>query len=132
MQKEDEQPLVCVIDSGTVSREAYQATLAKAGYSVMAAESAREALRQIKNSSREPTVILVAQRMPDLDGIGFLQAYQPLKRQRTAVIMLCDYDAHKDINEAYTLGVRHCVLKARTAPRDLLELVGRTVQEIHL
>ena len=67
--------------------------------------------------------------MPVLDGIGFLHQYHPKEHPDTTVVVFSNYDAHKDIDEAYSLGVERYVLKARAAPNDLLHLIDSIIDE---
>ena len=64
-----------------------------------------------------------------MSGIEFLREYQPATHPETNVIVFSNYDAHKDIDEAYELGVNRYVLKARIAPNDLKHLIDGVLNE---
>lgn len=119
---------VLVVEDDTALNDAYKIILQSAGHEVMTAGDGKEALEQLKKKGAVD-IILLDLRMPVMDGIGFLKQFQPTTHPETDVVVFSNYDAHKDIDEAYQLGVQRYVLKARTAPRDLLHLINTIVGE---
>ncbi len=121
---------ILVVEDDQALNDAYRMILEKAGhYTVHVAYNGQEALDEIKKMDRSPDVILLDLRMPVLGGIGFLREYHPDKHPETTVVVFSNYDAHKDIDEAYELGIDRYVLKARAAPKDLLHLVDGILTE---
>jgi DNA-binding NarL/FixJ family response regulator len=94
----------------------------------MSAFNGREALDVVAEKGA-PDVILLDLRMPVMSGIEFLREFKPASHPKTTVVVFSNYDAHKDIDEAHTLGIDRYVLKARIAPRDLLHLVSGVLRE---
>lgn len=114
---------ILVVEDDQALNDAYQAILTSAGYHVKTAFNGQEALDLLGSGSFTPHIILLDLRMPVLDGVGFLREYQPKTHPDVTVVVFSNYDSHKDIDEAYELGVDRYVLKARAAPKDLLHLV---------
>lgn len=120
---------VFIVEDDQALNEAYQMILRNSEYDVYSAANGQEALETLKELDREPDIILLDLRMPVLDGIGFLKQYKPVEHPETAVVVFTNYEMHKDIDEAYALGVERYVLKARTSPNDLLHIVKGIVSE---
>ncbi|MFZ1801740.1 MAG: response regulator [Candidatus Saccharimonas aalborgensis] len=115
---------ILVVEDDAPLREAYKTILETAGgYIVWQAEDGQQALSILRDNGTDPNVILLDLRMPVLDGIGFLRQYKPAEHPNCTVVVFSNYDAHKDIDEAYSLGVDRYVLKARMSPKDLLHLI---------
>ncbi len=120
---------ILVIEDDKPLNDAYRMILEQSGYEVDVAFDGEEALRVLSSQEQDPDVILLDLRMPVLDGIGFLKQYKPDLHPEVAIVVFSNYDTHKDIDEAYRLGVDRYVLKARTAPKDLLHLVESITSE---
>ncbi len=122
-------PTVLVVEDDVALNDAYGMILSGVGkYTVQRAYDGREALQTIEKNG-DPDIILLDLRMPVLDGIGFLREYDPKAHADTTIVVFSNYDAHKDIDEAYSLGIERYVLKARAAPKDLLHLVDGILTE---
>ena len=120
---------VLIVEDDTALNDAYQMILGKSGYDVHSALNGQEALEKLQKLPNDPDIILLDLRMPVLDGIGFLKEFQPMQHPDTSVVVFTNYEMHKDIDEAYALGVERYVLKARTSPNDLLHIVESIVAE---
>lgn len=120
---------ILVVEDDQALNDAYQAILSSVGYDVHTAFNGQEALDQLQVDGFKPKIILLDLRMPVLDGVGFLRQYQPKMHPEVTVVVFSNYDSHKDIDEAYELGVDRYVLKARAAPKDLLHLVAGILAE---
>lgn len=119
---------IMVVEDDQALNDAYQAILSSVGYDVLTAFNGQEALDLLENM-KSPDIILLDLRMPVLDGVGFLREYKPKQHPETTVVVFSNYDSHKDIDEAYELGVDRYVLKARAAPKDLLHLIEGILAE---
>lgn len=120
---------ILVVEDDVALNEAYRTILGSVGHQVSTAFNGREALDQLAASDKQPDIILLDLRMPVLDGVGFLKEFKPHDHEDVTVVVFSNYDAHKDIDEAYELGVDRYVLKARAAPKDLLHLVDSIIEE---
>ncbi len=118
----DSQSNILVVEDDQALNDAYKAILSSVGYNVETSFNGQEALDLLAGGSFVPDVILLDLRMPVLDGVGFLREYKPKQHPETTVVVFSNYDSHKDIDEAYELGVDRYVLKARAAPKDLVHL----------
>lgn len=119
---------ILVVEDDQALNDAYQAILSSVGYAVTTAFNGQEALDMLRDGTA-PDIILLDLRMPVLDGVGFLREYKPKTHPETTVVVFSNYDSHKDIDEAYELGVDRYVLKARAAPKDLLHLIEGILSE---
>lgn len=124
-----QQSTILVVEDDQALNDAYQMILGAGGYAVLSAADGEAALSTIKKHGSDPDVILLDLRMPVLDGVGFLKAYEPLKHPKTSVIVFSNYDVHKDIDDAFALGADRYVLKARATPKDLLHLIESIIAE---
>ena len=121
---------ILVVEDDVALNDAYCIILKNAGgHSVESVFDGKQALELLANRDNDPDIILLDLRMPTLDGIGFLREFKPLEHPECTVIVFSNFDAHKDIDEAYSLGVDRYVLKARAAPKDLLHLVDSVLSE---
>lgn len=129
MSKQPNPATILVVEDDQALNDAYRTILGSASHNVLAAFNGQEALDILASAERQPDIILLDLRMPVLDGVGFLKQYHPDTHPETTVVVFSNYDAHKDIDAAYELGVDRYVLKARAAPKDLLHLVEGIMAE---
>ena len=101
---------------------AYKQILETAGYEVSNAYNGVEAL-EIVDSEPPFDIILLDLRMPLLDGIGFLKKFDAPHHPQTSVVLFSNYDAQKEVDQAYSLGADHYILKAMASPRELLHSI---------
>ncbi len=114
---------VLVVEDEQSLNDAYKLILERAGYKVTTAFDGSEALERI--AEKEPDVILLDLKMPRMDGIAFLEAYQPrLLKRKPKIIVFSNFDLQDEIDRAFTLGADKYVLKAWAAPKDLLKIVS--------
>jgi CheY-like chemotaxis protein len=119
---------VLVVDDDADSREAVSRYLTKARYAVRSARNGREALIAIATTL--PDVIILDVRMPEMDGIEFLQVIRSYLRWASVpVILLTAYDIGEHIDRAHALGVKMIYLKATYRLQDLLECVNRLASD---
>lgn len=118
---------ILIVEDESVLNEAYQITLAQAGYDIVSAFDGKEALELVDEVS--PDIILLDLRMPVLDGIGFLKEFDPEKNPDTKIIVFSNYDMQKEIDEAYELGADKYILKAWASPKELIKIVKDTLEQ---
>lgn len=119
---------ILIVEDDANLNNAYQLILSSAGYEVAQADNGQAALAVIAERG-DPDIILLDLRMPVLDGIGFLEQYDASAHPDTVIIVFSNYDAQKEVDEAYRLGAHRYVLKARAAPKELLRIVGDVLSE---
>lgn len=113
---------ILVVEDEKVLNSAYQTILEKTGHEVEVAFDGNEALSVIEHF--QPDVILLDLKMPNLDGLGFLRAYEKkAPKKRSKIVLFSNYDLQKEIDEAFNLGVDKYVLKAWASPKDLLKII---------
>lgn len=119
---------VLIVEDDVDLNSAYQLILSSAGYDILCAENGKQALETIKKQG-DPDIILLDLRMPVMDGIDFLKHYNAPKHPDTTIVVFSNYDAQKEVDEAYQLGAHRYVLKARAAPKELLRIVEDVLEE---
>lgn len=109
---EDEQPL----------NDAYSTILKKEGFSVLSAFDGEEALSIAETNKID--LILLDLRMPKVNGIEFLKAYDLAAQDKPpVVIVFSNLDMQSEIDEAFELGATKYMLKAWASPKELVKLV---------
>lgn len=119
---------VLIVEDDVDLNGAYQLILSSAGHTILCAENGKQALDVIKKEG-DPDIILLDLRMPVMDGIEFLKHYDAPKHPDTTIVVFSNYDAQKEVDEAYQLGAHRYVLKARAAPKELLRIVEDVLEE---
>lgn len=119
---------ILIVEDERTLNEAYQTILRTAGYEVTTAYNGEEALRAA--AEREPDLILLDLRMPHMDGLGFLRAYNLRQAHpNVKVVIFSNYDMQKEIDEAYAQGADRYILKAWASPNELLQVVKDTLKK---
>ena len=113
---------VLIVEDDKDLSDAYEIILTSSGYDVVTAGNGEEGLKAIE-AHGDPDIIFLDLRMPVMDGIGFLKAYHPDEHERTTIIVFSNYDAQKEVDEAFDLGADRYVLKAKASPRALVTIV---------
>jgi CheY-like chemotaxis protein len=113
---------ILVVEDDKDLCDAYEIILSSAGYAVRTAENGKEALESV-NDKGDPDIIFLDLRMPVMDGIEFLERYHPGEHLGTTIIVFSNYDAQKEVDEAFRLGAHRYVLKAKASPRALVKIV---------
>lgn len=112
-----------VVEDEQALSAAYKIILEKAGYQVTTALDGKEALDVVDQA--EPDIILLDLKMPRMDGIAFLEAYQPNSlKHKPKIVVFSNFDLQDEIDRAFSLGADKYVLKAWAAPKDLLKIVS--------
>jgi CheY-like chemotaxis protein len=119
---------VLIVEDENMLNEAYQVVLKTAGYNVLTAYDGKEALEILEKHNAD--IILLDLRMPVLDGVGFLEAYQLKSRKNPPkVVVFSNFDMQKEIDQAYELGADKYMLKAWASPKELLQLISNLLKE---
>jgi CheY-like chemotaxis protein len=113
---------ILIVEDDVDLNGAYEMILTSSGYTVSTAFNGVEALDVIKRKG-EFDIIFLDLRMPVMDGIEFLKRYDAPAHEGTTIIVFSNYDAKKEVDEAYDLGADRYVLKARAAPKELIKIV---------
>ena len=119
---------ILIVEDDIDLNGAYNMILSSAGYDVTSVFNGKEALNHLKEHG-DPRIMFLDLRMPTMDGIDFLKAYDAPKHNDTTIIVFSNYDAQKEVDQAYDLGAHRYVLKARAAPKELIRIVKNTLSE---
>lgn len=120
--KNDKDLQVLIVEDEQLLNEAYARVLSAANISLLRAYNGKEALDVLK--SEKPDIILLDLRMPVMDGIEFLKQLQPKENLPDAkIIVFSNYDDQHEIDEAFSLGAMHYMLKAWATPDELVKLI---------
>lgn len=118
------QKTILIVEDEQMLNEAYQVILSSEGYKVLSAYDGKAALEILETEKHAVDAILLDLRMPVLDGIGFLEAYQPLARKDPPkIVVFSNFDMQKEIDQAYELGADKYMLKAWASPKELTQLI---------
>lgn len=113
---------VLIVEDEQLLNEAYARVLSAANISLLRAYNGKEALEILK--TEKPDIILLDLRMPVMDGIEFLQKLKPKENcPETKIIVFSNYDDQREIDEAFSLGAMHYMLKAWATPDELVKLI---------
>jgi two-component system response regulator (stage 0 sporulation protein F) len=113
---------VLIVEDEQLLNEAYARVLGAANIALLRAYNGKEALDILKND--KPDIILLDLRMPVMDGIEFLKKLQPKDNLPDAkIIVFSNYDDQHEIDEAFSLGAMHYMLKAWATPDELVKLI---------
>lgn len=111
---------VLVVDDDADAREAVARYIQKRGHRVACAANGREAIKALVESPTPDAVILDA-RMPEMDGVSFLEVIRCyLRWQSLPVFMLTAFAEGTHIRRAGQLGVQKIFLKANFHMEDLM------------
>jgi DNA-binding NtrC family response regulator len=109
---------ILVIDDEPLVRNMLKKSLTKKGYEVFSAEDGQMGLDILQKEN--PSVIVLDLRMPNVDGIQFLEMVQPKIDTPYSVIVLTGNETDEDVERCYELGVCSFLRK----PVNLYELHG--------
>jgi len=120
--KGDKDLQVLIIEDEHLLNDAYARVLSAAGISLLRAYNGREALKVLETA--RPDIILLDLRMPVMNGIEFLKKLKPKEAlPDTKIIVFSNYDDQHEIDEAFSLGAMHYMLKAWATPDELVKLI---------
>lgn len=122
MVKVDKKMTVMIVEDEALLNDAYAQVLNSANISLLRAYNGQEALDILQDQS--PDIILLDLRMPVMDGISFLKKLNPKQTMpETKIIIFSNYDDQREIDEAFSLGAMHYMLKAWATPDELIKLI---------
>lgn len=117
------EPTILIVEDDLTLNEAYVTILRTVYKNVGTAFNGEEAL--IVAERLKPDIIFLDLRMPVMDGIGFLEVYEPKKNHPDVhIVVFSNYDMQAEVDKAYELGANRYVLKAWASPKELLKIVS--------
>jgi DNA-binding NarL/FixJ family response regulator len=116
-------PTILIVEDDIALNDAYVTILKMTYENVFTAFNGEEAL--LVAEQNDPDIIFLDLRMPVLDGIGFLEKYEPVKNHPDVhIVVFSNYDMQAEVDKAYDLGAERYVLKALATPTSLLKIVN--------
>jgi DNA-binding NarL/FixJ family response regulator len=95
-------PKILIIDDEKAVRDAIKKALKKENYKILDAKNGKEGLSLLK--SETPNLVFLDLKMPDMDGITFLQKIKLKHDDPYHVVVITGHGEDKDINKCYKLG----------------------------
>lgn len=118
---------ILIVEDESSLNEAYNLILSRQKHTVTSTYNGRDALEAIKKEV--PDLVLLDLRMPEMDGIEFLENLQPAKNYpKLKIIVFSNYDVQKEIDKAFELGATRYMLKAWASPKELVRIVEDTLK----
>lgn len=120
-------PKILIVEDDKFLRQAYNNILSKENFEVKIAISGKEGLEVAQ--TWQPHLILLDMLMPEMDGIGFLKAFDAPSHPETKIIVFSNLSLPEKVNEAITLGAVNFKTKAMFTPREMIALIRDTIGE---
>ncbi|HEY8751199.1 MAG TPA: response regulator [Tepidisphaeraceae bacterium] len=119
---------VLVVDDDADTAEATSQFLRQAGHTVRSVPNGREALAAL--SDLVPDVAVLDVRMPEMDGITFLEVMRCyLRWESVPVILITGYPDDPRLGRAHKLGIKQVFTKAGFRLEELAELINSLAAE---
>ncbi|MFZ3582750.1 response regulator [Loktanella sp. DJP18] len=116
---------ILVVDDSPSVRHMIERTLLNAGYTVATASDGRDALTQAM--AFRPDAVLTDQNMPNLDGLGFCQAFRASAVHAGVPVIFLSTDSSPDLKQrARDAGALGWLVKPFDAPK-LLGVMAKVV-----
>jgi PleD family two-component response regulator len=120
---------VLAIEDDKFILSAYKTAFENEGFEVHLAQSAKDALKQLKAIT--PNIIILDLLMPEDDGFSVLTKLQKNKRwSQIPVLIASNLDDEKYIEKAKALGVGEYVVKSNISLVDLINRIKEIRNEI--
>jgi CheY-like chemotaxis protein len=121
---------ILVVEDDRDLNNAYCLILRNEGHEVLTAHNGKEALAIVKAKNFEPELVLLDLLMPTMGGLEFLQHFDIQKAHPdTKVLIFTNMENSPEVNQAYKLGVKRCIIKSWTAPHNLALVISETLQD---
>lgn len=118
---------ILFVDDDLYIREAYEEVLTGEGYTVETAINGEEGLKKLQAGGYD--LVLLDVMMPTLDGIGVLEELQknPPQTPNGPIVLLTNLGFDPLVKTAKNKGVASYIVKAEITPRDLVDMVRKTI-----
>lgn len=111
---------VLIVEDEIELRQSYKKILESKGHKIEVAGDGKEALEKVYKFN--PRVILLDIKMPNMDGVKFLENLDQ-SMTKAKIIVFSNLDDDKDIKSAQKLGAMRYILKSWASPNELVKLV---------
>ena len=118
---------ILFVDDDLYIRDVYEEILTSEGYIVDTAINGEEGLKKLQQGGYD--LVLLDVMMPTLDGIGVLEELQkhPPQQKNGPIVLLTNLGFDPLIKTAKNKGVTSYLVKAEITPRDLVDMVRKTI-----
>lgn len=120
------QKSVLIVEDDEALNEAFTMVLQHAGYNVRAVFNGQEGLDAIEDT--EPDLVILDLLMPVMDGKEFLEKLD--KKHTMPVVVMSNLDSKAEIQKALDLGATRYILKAWASPKELVNVVQDTLDDV--
>lgn len=115
---------ILIVEDNDVLNKAYELILTHKGHEVATAYDGNEGLKRAETFN--PELILLDILMPNLDGGGFLKAYDAAhKHPKVKVVLLTNLNEEEARVQVNNLGAHDYFLKAQLGPGQLVDMVNK-------
>ncbi len=119
---------ILIVEDDQDLNRAYKIILEKSKHQVVTAFDGIDAQKKLKKFT--PELILLDLLMPVQSGIEFLKSYDlKNKHPDVTVVVFTNLENAPEVEEAYSLGVKKCVIKAWTPPQGLLKVIKSVLED---
>ncbi|OQX51296.1 hypothetical protein B5M47_01130 [candidate division CPR3 bacterium 4484_211] len=113
---------VLLIEDDIFVKDLYERTLTKRGYKVIVAEDGEEGVKKANENVEEIGLVLLDIMMPKLNGIEVLQKLMSNEKTKNLyVVLLTNLGQESIIKEAFNIGAKGYMLKARLLPAQIAD-----------
>lgn len=120
---------ILIVEDNDILNKAYELILVHNGHEVASAYDGIEGLAQA--ISFNPELILLDMLMPNLDGVGFLKAFDSVhKHPSVKIIMLTNISEESLVAPTLELGAKEYFVKATLAPEQLISVINRQLGDV--
>jgi len=113
---------VLIVEDNPALQKVYVTLLTKEGYNVEFVNDGKQALE--KATAAPPDLILLDMMMPNLDGVGFLRAYDlKNKHPDVKVMVFSNTEVPAKVKEAMELGAIRYMTKYNFTPKDMVAAI---------
>lgn len=104
----------------------YSLKLLQVGFELMCAGNGLEALKSL--ATYTPDLVLLDLRMPVMNGDEFLERFRKMTDfQQTPVIVLTNISRSEAPQTIWHHGISEYIVKAHTTPKEIVEIINRTL-----
>lgn len=118
---------ILLVDDDAFLRDMYATKFGEAGYDVVVAKSATQALT-VLDEEKHIDVVMLDMVMPGMSGLEFLKAIGEKEfEKKPKCIVLSNQSESTDIDEAMQAGAVGYIVKAEMIPSDVVEEVKKLI-----
>ena len=122
---------ILIIDDDKFLLDMYAVKFKGAGFDVNLSSSGADAFEKINNGF-VPDIILLDIVMPEMTGVEVLERLHKESRIKDcSIIVLSNQESSKEVNEIKKIGVDGYIIKAKTIPSEVLDIVSNVFSKKH-